>query len=125
MSDQTLTPREQEYIDCQTPLLSAGNAALRILTGIFASMAQALFSPSSSYGKADRGLMRTGREITYTRYKKAVLRKEAGAPKKHDDKLLKKLNRKDFALAVDAYDPDEFTKKVYEEYMKSHGDFNE
>ena len=118
MSGTELTPREREYLDCETPLLSGGKAAGRIILGVFASMAQAIFSPSSSYGKADRGLMRTAREIRYTRYKKAVLRKQSGTPKKNDAKLLKKLNSKDFVLAVDTYDPDEFTKQVYEEYMK-------
>lgn len=126
MSKPELTDREQEYLDCETPLLSGGSAAARIITGIFASMAQAVFSPSSGYGKADRGLMRTVREIRYTRYKKAVLRKQSGSPKKNDDKLLKKLNGKDFVLAVDQYDPDEFTQQVYEEYMKKHNnDTNE
>ena len=122
MSKQELTPREQEYRNCDTPLLTGGRAAMRIVTGVFASMAQALVSPSSSCGKADRGLMRTAREITYTKYKKAVLRKEAGTPLKKDARLLKKLNKKNFVLAVDNYDPDEFTKQVYEEYMRSHGD---
>ena len=122
MSGSELTPREREYLECKTPLLSGGDAARRMILGVLASMAQAVFSPSSNYGKADRGLTRTVREIRYTRYKKAVLRKEAGTPQKNDDKLLKKLNEKDFVLAEDTYDPDEFTRQIYEEYMKSHSD---
>ena len=118
--DSCLTDREREYLECETPLLTGGSAAMRIIGGVFASLAQTLVSPSSSYSKADRGLMRTGREIAYTRYKKAVLRKAAGTPHKNDEKLLKKLNQKDFVLAVDAYDPDEFTKQIYEEYMKKN-----
>ncbi|MBQ3264648.1 MAG: hypothetical protein IJH07_02620 [Ruminococcus sp.] len=118
MMSAGLTEREREYLDCEVPMLSGGSASLRIIGGIFASMAQAIFSPSSNYGKADRGLMRTARELRYTRYKKAVLRKEAGTPKKYDEKLLQKLNGKDFVLAEDTYDPDEFTKQVYEEYMR-------
>lgn len=124
MNDKTLTPRELEYLDCETPLLTGGKAAGRIFMGVLASMAQALFMPSANYGKADRGLLRTGREITYTRYKKAVLRKQNGTPLPKDEKLLQKLNQKDFILAEDLYDPDEFTKKVYEEYMRSHSSDN-
>ena len=115
-----LTPREQEYLACETPLLTGGSAALRLVGGIFASMAQAVFMPGTSSGKADRGLMRTVREMRYTKYKKAVLRKESGTPLKKDEKLLRKLNQKDFVLAEDTYDADKFTQKVYEEYMKSH-----
>ena len=121
MSDVKLTDREQEYLDCETPLLSAGNATARIIGGIFASVAQTIVMPSSDYGKADRKLMRTAREITYTRYKKAVIRKCDGNPAKNDAKILAKLNKKDFILAEDTYDPDEYTKKLYEEYMKKHG----
>ena len=119
MSDTERTPREREYLDCETPLLSGGRAAGRVILGVLASMAQAVFSPSSNYGKADRGLARTVREIRYTKYKKAVLRKKAGTPQKNDEKLLKKLNRKEFVLAEDTYDLDEFTKQIYEEYMKN------
>lgn len=122
MSDTHLTEREREYLDCETPMLSGGSAAARVMTGVFASMAQAVFSPSSSYGKADRGLMKTFREIKYTRYKKAVLRKKDGVMTEKDKRLLVKLNKGDFVLAPDTYDPDEFTKKVYEEYMRTHGD---
>ncbi len=64
--------------------------------------------------------MRTVREIRYTKYKRAVLRKKDGKPDKKDEKLLKKLNEKDFILAEDTYDPDEYTRKVYEEYMKKN-----
>ena len=115
-----LTLREQEYCDCQTPLLTGGQAAGRIIIGVFASLAQAVFMPSSAYSKADRGLIRTAKEITYSKYKKAVLRKQAETPKKNDRKLLEKLNSKPFVLAEDSYDPDEFTGKIYEEYMKNN-----
>lgn len=121
MSDVKLTDREQEYLDCETPLLTAGNATIRILGGMLASVAQSIAMPSSEYGKADRKLMRTAREITYTRYKKAVIRKRDGNPAKNDAKILAKLNKNDFILAEDTYDPDEYTKKLYEEYMKKHG----
>lgn len=120
-----ITDRERAYLECETPMLSGSQAAMRLIGGIFASFGQALFSPSSSLGKADRGLLRTVREMRYTKYKKAVLRKQNGAPAKKDEKLLKKLNEKDFILAEDAYDPDEFTRQVYEEYMKSHNDLTE
>ena len=120
MSDTILTEREQEYLRCETPMISGGSAAVRIITGVFGSLAQAAFTPGN--GKADMSLMRTMKEIRYTRYKKAVLRKQDGAMKKSDRKLLIKLNKKDFILAEDTYDPDEFTRKVYEEYMRSHSD---
>lgn len=122
MSDRAFTEREQEYLDCETPLLSAGQAAGRIFMGVFASMAVAVFSPSPGYSKADKGLMRTIREIRYTKYKKAVLRKESGALAKNDEKLLRKLNQQEFVFAVDQYDPDKFTQQVYEEYMKNRSE---
>lgn len=118
MSSADLTEREREYLECSTPMLSSGNAAMRIVTGVFASLAQAAFTPGN--GKADQSLMKTVREIRYTRYKKAVLRKRDGAPAKNDEKLLSKLNKSDFILAEDAFDPDEYTRQVYEEYMKKH-----
>ena len=120
MSGSELTDREREYLDCEVPLLSFGSACLRLIAGVFVSFAQAVFAPSSSYGAADRRLMRTVREIRYTGYKKAVLRKADGKLTEKDEKLLKKLNKKDFILAPDTYDPDEFTKQVYEEYMRNH-----
>ena len=118
MSSTELTEREREYLDCEVPLLSGKNAVFRIITGVFASFAQAVFMPSSSYGKADRGLMRTMREIRYTKYKKSVLRKQQDSLTSKDEKLLQKLNKNDFILAPDTFDPDEFTKQLYEEYMK-------
>ena len=117
MSTQ-LTQREQEYLDCETPMLSGKKAAVRVVGGFFASFGQALVMPTTVYTKADKGLVRTIREIRYTKYKKAVLRKKDGKPYKKDKKLLKKLNEKDFILAEDTFDADEYTKRVYEEYMK-------
>ncbi len=125
MSKNELTPREREYLDCQTPMISGGNAAMRIIGGVFASLGQTLVAPSTAYNKTEKKLMRTAREIRYTRYKKAVLRKQNGTPAKKDEKLLKKLNKKDFVLAEDTYDPDEFTRQVYEEYMKNHSENGE
>lgn len=125
MSKNELTPREREYLDCQTPMISGGNAAMRIIGGVFASLGQTLVAPSTAYNKTEKKLMRTAREIRYTRYKKAVLRKQNGTPAKKDEKLLKKLNEKDFVLAEDTYDPDEFTRQVYEEYMKNHSENGE
>ena len=107
MSENKLTLREQEYFDCNTPMLTGGKATGRLIAGFFASFGKAIISPTSTYEKADRGLMRTIREINYTKYKKAVLRKQAGTPKKNDEKLLKKLNRKPFVLSEDTFDPDE------------------
>ena len=121
MSDVKLTDREQEYLDCETPMLTAGNATMRILGGMLASVAQSIAMPNGEYGKADRKLMRTAREIKYTRYKKAVIRKRDGNPAKNDANILAKLNKNDFILAEDTYDADEYTKKLYEEYMKKHG----
>lgn len=122
MSDIKLTEREREYLECETPLVSTGSAAARIAAGVFASLAQAVFSPGSNYGKADRGLMRTVKEIRYTKYKKAVMRKRDGAVTDKDIKTLEKLNKNEFILAQETFDNDEFTRKVYEEYMKKHGD---
>ncbi|MBQ9680678.1 MAG: hypothetical protein IJV48_08375 [Ruminococcus sp.] len=118
MSDIELTAREQEYLDCEVPLVSTGSAAARITMGVFASMLQTVFTPSVD--KADRGLMKTIREIRYTRYKKAVLRKLSGESTEKDKKTLKKLNEKPFILEVDTYDADKYAQELYEEYMRTH-----
>ena len=118
MSKSKLTLREQEYLECEVPMVSTGSAAARITTGILTSLVQSVITPGA--GKADQKLFRTIREIKYTKYKKAVLRKQNGTPEKNDEKILKKLNKKDFVLASDSFDHDEYTRKIYEEYMKSH-----
>ena len=117
MSKSKLTLREQEYLECEVPMVSTGSAAARITTGILTSLAQSVITPGAS--KADQKLFRTIREIKYTKYKKAVLRKQNGTPEKNDEKILKKLNKKDFVLASDSFDHDEYTRKIYEDYMKS------
>lgn len=114
MSEVLLTEREREYADCSVPLLSAGNAAARIIGAFFASIGQAILPGTNN---ADSKLIRTVREIRYTKYKKAVLRKLDGKPKNGDDKILRKLNKTEFILAFETYDPDEFADKLYEEYM--------
>ena len=119
MSEITLTARERDYLDCQVPLLSGSTAALRFTGAFFASIGQA-FLPGID--KADSKMIRTARELRYTKFKKAVLRKRDGTPKKGDDKLLEKLNRQEFVLAFETYDPDEFTEKLYEQYMENHKD---
>ncbi len=118
MSTAELTEREKLYLDCEVPLLSAGNASMRMIGAFFASIGQA-FLPGFG-DKADSKMIRTAREIRYTKYKKAVLRKLNNQPKKGDDKILKKLNKADFVLAYETYDPDEFAEKLYEEYMEKH-----
>lgn len=120
MNDSGFTPLEQEYLNCDVPMVSIGSAVLRIISGVLASAMQAAFLPSVD--KADQGLMRTVREIRYTKYKKAVLRKQSGTLRKKDKKTLKKLNSKEFILEPDTYDADKFTQEVYEEYMRKHGD---
>ena len=119
MSDN-LTEREREYLACEIPLISGGQAAGRLIGGFFVSLLQAAFTPGT--GKADTRLMRTAKEIKYSKYKKAVLRKEQGEPKKNDEKLLEKLNKKEFIFADETFDNDEFTRKIYEDYMREHTD---
>ena len=118
MSENELTLREREYLECDVPMVSTGSAVGRVSMGIFASLFQAAFMPGVD--KADRSLMKTIREIRYTKYKKAVLRKQSGTAEKKDIKTLEKLNKKSFVLEVDTYDADKFTAKVYEEYMKKN-----
>lgn len=118
MSAPELTAREREYLDCETPMISAGTAAARLITGVFVSLLQAAFTPGN--GKADRGLFRTVREIGYTKYKKAVLRKQIGELTKKDERLLVKLNKKPFVLDEDTFDADKYTQELYEEYMRAH-----
>lgn len=117
MSGTTLTERERQYAECEVPMLSKGNAAARIIGAFFASLGQALVP---GINRADAKLIRTVREIRYTKYKKAALRKSAGTPKKGDEKILRKLNKSVFVLAFETYDPDEFTRSLYEEYMKKN-----
>ena len=122
MSEIQLTEREKQYADCEIPLLTGGAAAMRVTGAFFASLGQA-FLPGLN--KADSKLIRTVREIRYTKYKKAVLRKLENQPKKGDEKILKKLNKTDFILAYETYDPDEFTEQLYEEYMSKKASDNE
>lgn len=118
MSEIELTAREQEYLDCEVPLVSTGSAVVRVIMGIFASLLQAVFMPGIN--KADIALMKTIHEIRYTKYKKAVLRKLSGESTEKDKKTLKKLNEKPFVLEVDTYDADKYTQEMYEEYMRTH-----
>ena len=122
MSGAELTELERQYLECETPMLGAGKATARITMGVFSSLLQATFMPGTSYGKADRGLMKTIREIKYTKYKKAVLRKSNGQSTAKDKKTLEKLNKTYFILEPDTYDADEYTRRVYEDYMASHKD---
>lgn len=115
-----LTPREREYIACETPMISASAAILRLIAGVGASFFRAILAPSSEYNNTDSRLLRTIKEIRYTRYKKAVLRKRDSLPKKHDERLLRRLNKTPFVLAEDTYDPDAFVAEVYAEYMRNH-----
>ncbi len=116
MSEVRLTERERQYADCEVPMLTSGTAVMRIIGAFFASLGQA-FLPGIN---RDSKMIRTIREIRYTKFKKAVLRKLENQPKKGDDKLLRKLNKTDFVLSFETYDPDEFTRELYEDYMEKH-----
>ena len=104
MSDNQLTAREREYLDCEVPLVSTGSAVRRVTLGIFASLLQSVVTPSVH--KAENKLFRTIREIRYTKYKKAVLRKQSGALTEKDKKTL--------------YSEDEFKSKYYVESERIH-----
>ena len=119
MSGVILTEKEQMYLDCPTPMLTAGQKAKGLTIGFLISFLQAAFTPGNS--KGDQKLLSTSRVMRYTKYKKAVLRKRDGTPKKRDEKLLKKLNKKPFILDLDTYNPDEYTRKMYEEYLNRRG----
>ena len=118
MSEPVFTLREQEYLDCDVPMLTPTQAAKKLTAGFLLGLLQAAFTPGND--KADRKLISVSRLMRYTKYKKAVLRKRSGVPKKRDEKLLKKLNKQPFVLDLDTNDPDEFTRKMYEEYMQKH-----
>ena len=113
-----LTEREREYLACDIPMITGGQAAGKLAGGFFISFLHAILSPGS--GKGDTRLMRAAKEIRYTKYKKAVLRKDRGEPLKKDEKILKKLNKKEFVFSEETFDSDEFTRKLYEEYMSKH-----
>lgn len=118
MSDITFTDAERRYLDCSEPMLTKAQAAKGISAGLVTGLLQAAFTPGNT--KGDRRLISVSRRMRYTRYKKAVMRKQNGTPKKHDEKLLKKLNKQPFALEAEADDADAFTRRLYEEYMEKH-----
>jgi len=122
MSGSQLTDIERMYLECEVPMRSGGRAVSGMIGGFFLSLLSAAFSPG--YGKADSKLMRTSREIRYTKYKKTVLKKLDGTLTPRDEKTLKKLNKAGFILDFDTYDPDKFTEQLYEEYMDKHKDEN-
>ncbi|MBQ3417028.1 MAG: hypothetical protein IJH32_04260 [Ruminococcus sp.] len=121
---ELLTEREKEYFDCDVEMPSSASSAASLLGSVALSFIAALFHsvfvPSSSYGKADRRLMHNIRMTRYARYKQAVLRKAKGEPRRGDEKILRKLNKKDFVLEDELFDPDAFAAQLYEEYMKAH-----
>ena len=123
MSEINFTETEQQYLDCDVPMLSGGTAAMRVIGGFFASFGQSLIMPSTAFTKMDKGLFRAIREIRYTKYKKAVLKKQEGTLTEKDKKTLKRLNKYDFILAPDIYNSDEFTRKIYEEYMRKQEEY--
>lgn len=120
MSEVTFTDRESEYLNCDVPMLTTGQKVSGLTVGFLIGLLQAAFSPGSDRG--DRKLISTTRMMRYTKYKKAVLRKRDGTPKKRDEKLLRKLNKKPFVLEEETFDPDEYTRKLYEEYMEKHSE---
>ena len=115
-----LTEREREYLACEIPMTTGGQAARKLIGWFFVSLLQAAFTPGS--GKSYNRFLQASKGIRYTRYKKAVIRKEKGEPRKKDEKLLAKLNKNDFVYADETYDADEYARKIYEEYMKNHGE---
>ncbi|MBQ6152610.1 MAG: hypothetical protein IJJ15_02555 [Ruminococcus sp.] len=121
---ELLTEREKEYFDCDVEMPSSASSAASLFGSVALSFIAALFRsvfvPSSSYGKEDRRLMHNIRMAKYTRYKQAVLRKAKDEPRRGDEKILKKLNKKEFVLADELFDPDAFAAQLYEEYMQAH-----
>ena len=118
MNSVILTAREQEYLDCAEPMLTPGQTARALTVGFLIGLLQAVFTPGSSRG--DQKLIAASRRMRYTKYKKAVLRKRDSAPKKSDARLLKKLNKQPFALDIETFDADEYTRRLYEDYMNKH-----
>lgn len=116
MSGVILTAREQEYLDCTEPMLTPAQSAKALTVGFLIGLLQAAFTPGSS--KGDQRLITTSRRMRYTKYKKAVLRKRDSAPEKGDEKLLKRLNKQPFVLDAETFDADEYTRKLYEDYLK-------
>ncbi len=115
-----LTEREREYLACDTEMITRSSAVIRLTTGMVTMFFRAIFVPSSEYNKTDYRFTRTIREIQYTKYKKAVLRKQSDASKPSDERVLRKLNRVPFVLEEDTYDPDRYIEEIYAEYMKNH-----
>lgn len=121
---ELLTEREKEYFDCEIKAPTSASSAASITGGIalslIAAMARAIFVPSTDYSKSDRRLMHHLRMRKYAKYKAAVLRKAKGEAEPGDQKILAKLNQKEFVLAEEVFDADAYTAKLYEEYMQAH-----
>lgn len=119
-----LTEKELDYLNCDVPTIDGGRFALHAVRGFLiafiTAVFRALFMPSSDFSKSDSRLIQHIRLRKYTKFKMAVERKAAKTPQKGDEKILRKLNRTDFVLSEETFDPDEFTRKVYEDYMKTH-----
>ena len=120
----SLTEQERLYFDCKTEAPSGKQSAAAItknmLASFFSMLFRAVLAQTSAPSKADRRLFEAIKLKRYAKFKAAVLRKAAGTRRKGDEKLLKKLNKAPFVLSEETYDPDEYTRQLYEEYMEKH-----
>ena len=119
MSEIVFTDREREYLECDVPMPTRAQTVKGLTVGFITGLLQAAFTPGNS--KGDQRILSASRLMRYKKYKQAVLRKRDQTPKKRDEKLLRKLNKKPFILDLDTYDPDEYTRKMYEEYLNHRG----
>lgn len=124
MSNQEFTELEKRYLDDKTQMLSLSKTVLRYTLGAVAVIFSSLISPSAESNNIPfSGYIKNTKKLSrYTKFKKAVIRKQDGKSKKSDSKILSRLNSSNYALdeEKDSAVEDENIKEIYDEYMRTH-----
>lgn len=114
-----LTEKELRYIECDTPMSSLFVTVMKITIGVIISLVGLLLTAaSSSSPAADKFLKNTLKSAKYTKYKKAVIRKQNSASKKSDAKLLRKINSTDFVFSQTETTNDSFDEELIRIYSQ-------
>ncbi len=124
MSNGEFTELEKRYLDDKTQMLSLSKTVLRYTLGAVAVIFSSLISPSAESNNIPfSGYIKNTKKLSrYTKFKKAVIRKQNGTIKKTDSKILSTLNSTNYALDEEKEPAveDENIKEIYDEYMRTH-----
>lgn len=124
MSNGEFTELEKRYLEDKTQMLSPSKTVLRYTLGAVAVVFSSLLSPSAESNNIPfSGYIKNTKKLSrYTKFKKAVLRKQNGTSKKFDSKILSTLNSTNYALDEEKGSAveDENIKEIYDEYMRTH-----